>query len=80
MSTPSGTNGLAYVYNRRTDAAIRRLVYTLETTEHLIPPTWGANGYIELPAVDMGNGFESVTNLITATNLTFFLRLSVEAL
>lgn len=75
----SDTNLLSYVYNRYTDAAVHQLIYRLETTWNMMSSAWSTNGYVELPPTDVGKGFETVTNLVVATNSTMFLRLRVEA-
>ena len=68
---------LNYDYSRRTDAAARGLTYDVDSTLNLVigPMT---NDTEEAGSVDVGGGFESVTNRVpTATEDTQFMGLEV---
>jgi hypothetical protein len=76
-----GTNGMEYVYRRRTDAAARHLDYHLELSTNLVSNGWNTNGYSETGSAPLETGFEAVTNRLSTesqTNQFIRLRISIE--
>lgn len=69
-----------YVYNRRSDADLRGLIYTVVTNTDLAGPPegWTTNGVTEVSSEDLGSGFESVTNRVPMDTDGKFIKLRVE--
>ena len=72
------SNVIAYVYNRRLDAAARSLIYTVETTTNLVGGTWITNGVTLAGTGAVDLDFESVTNTIPVDVDQRFLKLKIE--
>ncbi|VGO23171.1 CBM96 family carbohydrate-binding protein [Pontiella sulfatireligans] len=76
-----GTNWMEYIYRRRTDAAVRGLGYTVESTTSLLSNDWNTGGVIDAGSGPLETGFEVVTNRISTefeTNQFIRLRISIE--
>lgn len=73
-----GTKWFEYVYRRRTDAVDRGLIYVVELSTKLEPDGWSDTGYTTTDPVPDGDGFEAVTNRVSAgAYSTLFMRLQI---
>ncbi|WP_168433072.1 right-handed parallel beta-helix repeat-containing protein [Pontiella sulfatireligans] len=70
-------NALEYVYRRRTDAAARGLIYTLEESTNLVSNDWNIISVLPSGTAPLEPGFEAVTNQIPATETNQFIRLRI---
>ncbi len=71
-------SGMAYIYNRRTNAATLNLQYTVEYTDSLVSNVWSTGEYVEAESEDLGNGLESVTTRSVIEKDIEFIRLKIE--
>ncbi|MDF7824123.1 hypothetical protein P4B35_08875 [Pontiellaceae bacterium B12227] len=72
-----GTNMFEYVYARRTGNS--GLNYYLEVNNNLVYGTWTNGGYTEVAETGIIDAdFESVTNLVPATEDSKFVRMTIE--
>jgi arylsulfatase A-like enzyme len=75
-----GTNWLEYLYNRRNDAAARRLTYSLEQQIDLSSATWSNIGNsAETGHAAKNAEFDSVTNRISTAEAEKFIRLKIDS-
>jgi len=67
---------MVYVYAQRTDDS--NLFYSLETTTNLVSPSWTNSGYSVATTNVTGGTLDYVTNTISTTADTTFIRLRIE--
>jgi hypothetical protein len=69
----------AIQYNRRLDAQVRGLTYTVNVSDDLVDPDWTTNGVTLAGTETVDSTFESITNSVSTIGTTNqFLKLDIE--